>query len=199
MRSKLCMASATATLNRPSTEIFIGGAADESSRLVLGYAQARRRLMAPSGRGVEYFPHYKTAAALALARGVLADGQRLALIGHSWGADAALLVARRLDGEVLLIGVDPVAKPALPLSFLQRRPAAARFVLHVDAVAEAPDRSDRVKAFGYLAGGGVHRAWREADETIETRLNHWNFAGMMAARGAGGKSAEDWLSGGGPA
>jgi hypothetical protein len=98
----------------------------------------------------------------------------------------------------MLIGVDPVAKPALPLSFLRRRPAAARFVLHLDAVAEAPDRSDRVKAFGYLAGGGVHRAWREADETIETRLNHWNFAGMMAAKGAGGRSAEDWLALGGP-
>lgn len=198
MRSKRSMASATATLNRPSTEIYIGGAADESSRLVLGYAQARRQLMAPAGRGVEYFPHYKAVAALELARRVLADGQPLAVIGHSWGADAALLVTRRLEGDVMLIGVDPVAKPALPLSFLRRRPAAARFVLHLDAVAEAPDRSDRVKAFGYLAGGGVHRAWREADETIKTRLNHWNFAGMMAAKGAGGRSAEDWLALGGP-
>jgi len=193
------MASATATLNRPSTEIYIGGAADERSRLVLGYAQARRRLMAPAGRGVQYFPHYRTAAALELAQRMLGGGHTLAMIGHSWGADAALRVARRLEGEVLLIGVDPVAKPALPLSFLQGRPAAARFVLHVDAVAEAPDRSDRVKAFGYLAGGGVHRAWQEADETIATRLNHWNFEGMMAARGAGGRSAEDWLAQGLPA
>ncbi|MFN3609897.1 MAG: hypothetical protein ACK4Y9_12610 [Hyphomonas sp.] len=189
------MASATATPNRPPAELYLGGAADESSRLVLSYALARRLLMEPAGRVVRYFPHYKAAAALELARSVLGDGQTLALIGHSWGADAALSVARRLEGDVVLIGADPVAKPAFPFSFRQGRPAAARFVLHVDAVAAAPDRSDHVKAFGYLAGGGVHRAWREADLTIPTGLNHWNFAGMMRAKGPGGKSAEDWLAG----
>ncbi|MFN4185892.1 MAG: hypothetical protein ACK4M6_14025 [Hyphomonas sp.] len=188
------MASATVTLNRPSAELYIGGAADERSRLVLSYASARRELMEPRGRVVRYFPHYRAMAALELARSVLADGHKLALIGHSWGADAALSVARRLEGEVVLIGADPVAKPALPLSYWQGRPASARFVLHVDAVATAPDRSDHVKTFGYLAGGGVHRAWREADMTIPTQLNHWNFAGMMRARAANGKSAEDWLS-----
>lgn len=161
---------------------------------MLSYATARRQLMEPAGRLVRYFPHYRTMAALDLARSVLGEGQRLALIGHSWGADAALRVARRLEGDVMLIGADPVAKPSLPLSYWQGRPASARFVLHVDAVAEAPDRSDRVKSFGYLAGGGVHRAWREADVTIPTGLNHWNFAGMMRARGEDGKSAEDWLA-----
>lgn len=198
MRSKHCMASATATLNRQLTELYLGGAADESSRLVLGYTQARRRLMEPARKVVRYFPHYKANAALEMARSLLDDGHRLALIGHSWGADAALRVARRLEAAVLLIGVDPVAKPAFPLSYWQGRPAAARFVLHVDAVAAAPDRSDRVKAFGYLAGGGVHRAWREADQTIQTQLNHWNFSGMMSAKGADGKSAEDWLAQGAP-
>ncbi|PKP81744.1 MAG: hypothetical protein CVT79_08265 [Alphaproteobacteria bacterium HGW-Alphaproteobacteria-18] len=189
------MASATAIPNRPPAELYLGGAADESSRLVLSYAQARRQMMEPSGRVVRYFPHYRTMAALELARSVLADGHRLALIGHSWGADAALRVARQLEGDVVLIGADPVAKPAFPLSFLHGRPASARFVLHVDAVAAAPDRSDHVKAFGYLAGGGVHRAWREADLTIPTGLNHWNFAGMMCAKGPDGISAEDWLAG----
>ncbi|WP_148205834.1 hypothetical protein [Hyphomonas neptunium] len=186
--------SATAIPNRPPAELYLGGAADESSRLVLSYAEARRRLMEPTGRVVRYFPHYKAVAALELARSLLADGKPLALIGHSWGADAALRVARRIDGDVVLIGADPVAKPSLPLSYWQGRPASAQFVVHVDAVAEAPDRSDRVKSFGYLAGGGVHRAWREADVTIPTGLNHWNFAGMMAAKGADGKSAEDWLA-----
>ena len=162
---------------------------------MLSYAEARRQLMERAGRVVRYFPHYKAVAALELARSVSADGQPLALIGHSWGADAALRVARRLEGDVFLIGADPVAKPSLPLSSWQGRPASARFVVHVDAVAAAPDRSDRVKSFGYLAGGGVHRAWREADVTIPTGLNHWNFAGMMAAKGPDGKSAEDWLAG----
>ncbi len=178
----------------PPTEIYIGGAADESSRLVLGYADARRQLMEPQGRLVRYFPHYRTPEALALALHALEEGRRLALVGHSWGADGALRVARRLEGDVLLIGADPVAKPALPLSFWQSRPAAARIMVHVDAVATSRDRSDHVKAFGYLAGGGVHRAWRDADATIHTTLNHWNFAGMMTARNGNGKSAEDWLA-----
>ncbi|MBA4225126.1 MAG: hypothetical protein C0456_00720 [Hyphomonas sp.] len=188
------MASATATLNRPPAELYIGGAADEASRLVLGYSQARRRLLEPKGWQVRYFPHYRIPEALDFARAMAGEGRPLGLIGHSWGADGALRVARRLEGEVLLIGADPVAKPALPLALWQGRPEAARILVHVDAVAEAPDRSDRVKTVGYLTGGGVHRAWREADHRIATRLNHWNFAGMMAAKGPDGRSAEDWLA-----
>lgn len=188
------MASATATLNKPPAELYIGGAADEASRLVLGYAQARRRLLEPKGLQVRYFPHYRIPEALTFARAMAGDGRPLALIGHSWGADGALRVARRMDRDVLLIGADPVAKPALPLALWQARPEAARIMVHVDAAAEAPDRSDHVKAMGYLTGGGVHRAWRQADYTIPTRLNHWNFAGMMAAKGADGRSAEDWLA-----
>lgn len=187
------MVSATAIPNRPPAELYIGGAADESSRLVLSYADKRRRLMEPRGRVIRYYPHYQSQAVYERARRVLEEARPLVLIGHSWGADAALRVARRLEGRVILIGADPVAKPALPFTYFQGRPAAAQFMLHVDAVAETPDRSDHVKRFGYLAGGGVHRAWREADRTILTRLNHWNFAGMMAARGADGMSAEDFL------
>lgn len=188
------MVSATAIPNRPPAELYIGGAADEASRLVMSYAQARRRLLEPRGWEIRYCPHYRIPQALDFARDMAGEGRPLALIGHSWGADAALRIARRLDREVLLIGADPVAKPALPPALWQARPAAAQIMVHVDAVAEARDRSDHVKTMGYLAGGGVHRAWREADHTILTRLNHWNFAGMMAAKGADGRSAEDWLA-----
>lgn len=188
------MVSATAIPNRPPAELYIGGAADEASRLVLGYCEARRRVLAPKGWEVRYFPHYRIPEALGFARAMVGEGRPLGLIGHSWGADGALQVARRLQTDVLLIGADPVAKPALPPALWQGRPEAARTLVHVDAVAEAPDRSDRVKTVGYLAGGGVHRAWREADHRIATRLNHWNFAGMMAAKGPDGRSAEDWLA-----
>lgn len=174
--------------------MYFGGAADESSRLVLGYSEARRRQFEPAGRLVRYFAHYQLPAALRFAAEAAGDGRALILIGHSWGADAALRLARRLDGPALLIGADPVAKPAPPFSFWQARPDAARFILHVDAIADAPDRSDRVKAVGYWTGGGVPRAYREADARIATRLNHWNFAGMMTAKGEDGKSAEDWLA-----
>lgn len=188
------MVSATAIPNRPPAELYIGGAADEASRLVLGYSEARRRLLEPKGWQVRYFPHYRIPEALAFARAMAGEGRPLGLIGHSWGADGALRLARRLETDVLLIGADPVAKPALPLALWQGRPEAARTLVHVDAVAETRDRSDHVKTMGYLAGGGVHRAWREADHIIPTRLNHWNFAGMMAAKGPDGRSAEDWLA-----
>lgn len=194
MQSKRSMASATATPNRPPAELYIGGAADEASRLVLGYSQARRRSLEPKGWQVRYFPHYRVPEALAFARAMAGESRPLALIGHSWGADGALRVARQLEADVLLIGADPVAKPALPLALWQARPAAARIMVHVDAVAETPDRSDHVKTVGYLTGGGIHRAWRQADHTIPTRLNHWNFSGMMAAKGPDGRSAEDWLA-----
>lgn len=161
---------------------------------MLSYAEARRKLVEPQGRFVRYFPHYRIPGALDMARRVLSEGRPLALIGHSWGADGALRVARRLERDVLLIGADPVAKPAPPFAFWQPRPAAVTFMLHVDAVAEARDRSDHVKTVGYLTGGGVHRAWRQADQTIIAPLNHWNFAGMMKARGADGRSAEDLLA-----
>ncbi|MFN4024212.1 MAG: hypothetical protein ACK4MQ_05235 [Hyphomonas sp.] len=188
------MASATVTPNRPPAELYFGGAADESSRLVLGYCEARRRIAEPSGRLVRYFPHYQLPAAARFAAEAQGDGRPLILIGHSWGADAALRLARRLARPALLVGADPVAKPAPPFNFWQGRPDTARFILHVDAAAEAPDRSDRVKAVGYWTGGGVPRAYREADARISTRLNHWNFAGMMVARGEDGRSAEDWLA-----
>jgi hypothetical protein len=93
-----------------------------------------------------------------------------------------------------MVGADPVAKPVTRITARDGRPASAIRVVHVDADPLAYDRSDYVKAAGFLTGGGVPRAFRSADARIETQLNHWNFAGMMKARGADGLSAEDWLA-----
>jgi len=185
------MASATATRSKPPAEIYIGGAGDESSRLVFSYAQTRRERIAES-RLVYYLPHWKITAAANLVRELAEKGHPLALIGHSWGADTVLRAAR-VAGSAFVIGADPVAKPVTRLTARDGRPAGAGLVLHVDAVPHAYDRSDYVKAAGFLAGGGVPRAFRSADVCIRTALNHWNFRGMMQAAGADGRSAEDWL------
>lgn len=195
MRSKPSTASATATPNKPLAELYFGGAGDEASRLVLSYARAREAAAPGGARVIRYFPHYQMDAARRFAAGLADDGHALALIGHSWGADTALRVASSLESPVWLIGADPVAKLALPLLAWSDRPAPALGILHIDALAASPDRSDFVKAAGYATGGGVPRAYRQADLCIRTRLNHWNFAGMMAARGEDGVSAEDWLAG----
>lgn len=193
MRSKHSTASDTAILSKPPAEFYFGGAADESSRLVLSYADARRRMKSAEGRIIRYFPHHQLPAALAQAQQVLTGNHRLILIGHSWGADAALRLIRRLRQPVYLIGADPVAKPAPPFAFWQVRPPEAEFILHVHARTLRPDRSDYVKTAGYWTGGGIPKAYLQADARITTALNHWNFEGMMATPGQDGKSAEDWL------
>lgn len=192
MQSKHCMASAIATRNKPPAEIYIGGAGDESSRLVFSYAEARRARIAVA-RLVYYLPHWKITAAANLVRELSEAGHPLALIGHSWGADTALRAARAIDRAAFVIGADPVAKPVTRLTARDGRPAGAGLVMHVDTAPQTYDRSDLVKAAGFLTGGGVPRAFRSADVRIETTLNHWNFRGMMQAAGTDGRSAEDWL------
>lgn len=191
MQSKRSMASAIATRNKPPAEIYIGGAGDESSRLVFSYAETRRARIAEA-RLVYYLPHWKITAASNLVRELAEEGHPLALIGHSWGADTVLRAARAA-GAAFVIGADPVAKPVTRLTAQDGRPPGAGLVMHVDAAPQAYDRSDLVKAAGFLAGGGVPRAFRSADVRIDTALNHWNFRGMMQAAGTDGRSAEDWL------
>lgn len=187
------MVSVIAIPSRPPAEIFIGGAGDEHSRLVLSYAEARRARLRTQ-RPVHYLPHWNLAAAGKLAAELVRAGHPVAIIGHSWGADTAVQTLRRLDdARVFLIGADPVAKPATRLTARDARSPAASFVVHIDAAPAAYDRSDLVKAAGFLTGGGVPRTFRNADAWIGTQLNHWNFAGMMKAAGADGLSAEDWL------
>jgi hypothetical protein len=193
MPSKPSTASAIAIRNKPPAEIYIGGAGDESSRLVLCYADWRRDKMG-AHRRVEYLPHWKITAAKTLAAELVAGGHPLALIGHSWGADTVLRAAHALTSPAFILGVDPVAKPVSRLTARDGRPAAAALVMHVDAVPGAYDRSDLVKAAGFMAGGGTPRAFRFADTRIDTALNHWNFTGMMRARGPDGLTAEDWLA-----
>jgi hypothetical protein len=190
--SKPSTVSATAIPNKPLAELYIGGAGDEVSRIVLSYARARA---AGGGRTVGYFPHYAYAGARRAALDLAGAGHRLALIGHSWGADTVLRVAGALEGGTFwLVGADPVAKPVLPFLATPDGAGAARAILHITARAAAPDRSDFVRAAGYLTGGGVPRAFRQSGAQIRTRLNHWNFEGMMRAPGEDGRSAEDWLA-----
>lgn len=145
-------------------------------------------------RDVHYLPHWKITAAGWLARELSEHGHPVALIGHSWGGDTVLRAAQAVKAGLFLIGVDPVAKPVTRMTARDGRPASAAQVLHVDAAPSAYDRSDLVKAAGFLTGGGVPRAFRTADAHILTALNHWNFRGMMQTPGPDEKTAEDWLA-----
>lgn len=188
------MASAIATTDKSLAEIYFGGAGDEASGLVMTYADRRYQLLAHTGRPVLYFAHYRFQAAYLAAKGLREAGHPIALIGHSWGSDAALRLAGALGAPVLLIAADPVAKPGSILALQHPRPDTGSLVLHVGADPHRPDTSDRVRQVGHWVSGGLARAWQEADIVIRTALNHWNFSGMMQARGTDGRTAEDWLS-----
>ena len=199
MRSKPSMASGIVIPNRPEpsgrsvAEIYIGGAADGQSRIVASFVEARQRLLLDSGnrhgRTAAWFAHYDVDGATAHCMAALSRGDDIALVGHSWGSDAALRVAHQLNGTIgLLAGVDPVMRPGSAFSRTSRRPENAALIVHVDASPRRLDRSDIVKATGVVLGGGVADAYRRADIVIRTQLNHWAFADMMAAPGLDGVS-----------
>ena len=196
------MASATVIPNRPEpsgrsvAEIYIGGAADGQSRIVASFVKARQRLLLDSGnrhgRTAAWFAHYDIDGTTAHCMAALSRGDDIALVGHSWGSDAALRVAHQLNGKIgLLAGVDPVMRPGSVFSRASRRPDNAALLVHVDASPRQLDRSDIVKATGIVLGGGVADAYRSADVTIRTELNHWAFADMMAAPGLDGVSLSE--------
>ena len=202
MRSKPSMASGIVIPNRPQpsgpgvAEIYIGGAADGQSRIVASFVTARQRLMYESGnrhgRTAAWFAHYDVDGATAHCLAALSRGDDIALVGHSWGSDAALRVAHQLNGRIgLLAGVDPVMRPGSVFSRASRRPTNAALVVHVDARPRRIDQSDIVKATGVVLGGGLADAYRSADVMIRTELNHWAFADMMAAPGLDGVSLNE--------
>ena len=202
MQSKPSMASGIVIPNRsePSgrsvAETYIGGAADGQSRIVASFVTARQRLLLEGGnrhgRTAAWFAHYDVDGAAAHCMAAMSRGDDIALVGHSWGSDAALRVAHQLNGTIgLLAGVDPVMRPGSVFSRASRRPDNAALVVHVDASPRRLDRSDIVKATGVVLGGGVADAYRSADVTIRTELNHWAFADMMAAPGLDGVSLNE--------
>ena len=202
MQSKPFMASGIVIPNRPQpsgpgvAEIYIGGAADGQSRIVASFVTARQRLMYESGnrhgRTATWFAHYDVDGATAHCLAALSRGDDIALVGHSWGSDAALRVAHQVNGRIgLLAGVDPVMRPGGAFSQASRRPNNAALVVHVDARPRRIDQSDIVKATGIVLGGGLADAYRSADLMIRTELNHWAFADMMAAPGLDGVSLNE--------
>ncbi len=197
-RSKHSTALATVTLNRPDgspapiSELLFGGAGDNRSQIVGSYAARRSNSVT---HPVHYFTQNAHTEALACARQQAAAGHRLVFIAHSWGCDTALKVARRFGEPIdLLIGADPVAKPGLVSPLLNPRPPNIKRLIHVDALPDWQDRSDFVKALGWLIGGGIPRAYRQADATITLRACHAAFHTMMTTSAPGERSAEDWIN-----
>ena len=187
------MASATATPNSAVTEIYIGGAGDTRTRLVASFAEMRAHKLAHTKREAHYFPHFASRRAEQLARRHAAAGRQVILIGHSWGGDTALRLARRLAPMriPLLVCADPVPKSRLNPP---PRPENADHVIFIDARPTHPNRSDNIKGFGQWVCGTLKQRLAGAHTSIVADLNHFSFSQMMVAPCDDGLSALDRIN-----
>lgn len=106
--------------------------------------------------------HYESRTMRDIVKLYAAKGHSVALIGHSWGGDAAVnLVARRLDTPIdLLISLDPVSRKGAPRAKL---PNVAHWLnIHIDY-----SRSTWLDIPNLVARiGGPWEAASRADENI---------------------------------
>lgn len=174
------------------TDIYIGGGGDGKTEIVHDYED---NLRAQEGRTTAYFQHNQLDAAIAFANERIADGDTINIIGHSWGSDTAVQLARAIDGEggkvELLVGIDPVSKPGPDWFGGTDRPDNVDTVVTVQADGRNLGRNQIIEGFGELVGGGVPNAFNDADVNIEVDADHADFNGIYGAEGEDGLSARE--------
>ena len=167
--------------DRSMAIIFIGGGADQKSRIVDRYREdafntAHNWLSPPTfawddARGVEAF-----------IRG-LPLGTRVRLVGHSYGGDTAAQVAARL-GQAgrpvdMLVTIDPVGRGTSE-AFFERVRDGARLWINVNATGGGSlDRSNMIAGFG---GSWEFAPMGYAHEFLTAPVSHANLGGLMNAR-----------------
>ncbi len=166
---------------------LVGGMGDATFAAVRSLQE-----MLPPGRS-EYFSHLDDGRLLraAMAR---PPGQKLVLVGHSWGGEMAARVTIRLARAgrpvALLVTVDPV-KRVLTQRFLKElRAAAPKWVNILATGGDALERSNVIAAIGGPWGGKPEPL---ADAFIAAPYAHREFAGLLGFRPAGGRSGWDWV------
>jgi hypothetical protein len=172
------------------TDIFIGGLGDYESGPVTDYKDA---LPSTSGRTVAYFRQNQVKEAIAFANANLHNGQALNIIAHSWGADAAVRVAKGVDGKVdNLVGIDPVGKPFKKLiGKCGSRPENVANVVTVYGQPSRRDTSDTGETVGKVVGGQPKAFKKQADITIRVDAHHTEFKNMLERKGPDGRSAKN--------
>jgi pimeloyl-ACP methyl ester carboxylesterase len=173
-------------------EIFIGGGGDDLAFLNLGVvADYARRYAAETGRRVLYVPNARIRTVRDAIRAAARAGERVSLIGHSWGGPdawrAAAWAARDGLPVARLITLDPVGGP-LPRRFEAPLPAPW---LNVEAQPSTPDRSDWLTSLRPYARKPSPLPVALATRHVALDLNHRDVAGMMRLSGA-----RRWLDGG---
>ena len=101
-----------------SLVIFIGGAMDDIYRPLYNGVFVPYRLRYVNYQDIAYATHASVDLAIAAIKYWHGAGQKIALVGHSWGGKSALKIARRLEQKTpikidLLITLDPVSRRIL--------------------------------------------------------------------------------------
>jgi hypothetical protein len=176
----------------PSCTVFVGGAGDKAFTHIVErelHDEFARWLKSQSGdHKALYFGQgqkKKIKARLRFERSIKKTS--LIVVGHSWGADTAVDIARYLDAQEmgwninLLVTLDPVSRSGPPKS----RPGVD-FWLNVDAKAKKASFNDRVAKIGGNWGKKVEGL---VDEFYATEFDHADVVSMMRFAPSGKNSA----------
>jgi uncharacterized protein RhaS with RHS repeats len=179
------------------TDIYIGGVADKSSKIVQSYAAAQKEA---GDRTVGYFSHGDKAGVVAFAKQNSVNGEPLNIIGHSFGAATAVSATKELAAGGItvdnLVGVDGVRKAFQP-GGLGDAGSNVGNVIAVNATGGG-STGDFVEGLGKALGrvtaaGGTPSAFTSsnADIYISADVNHEDFAGALNTAGSDGISARN--------
>ena len=157
-------------------DIFIGGAADDSSQIVQRYAAWYKGAVAP--RDVAYFEWTDWDWSYNIdnyIKKIRKDHERyvpINIIGHSYGGDAAIEIAAAYGGLETLITIDPVGLNENP----ELGKGTSRTWINVYSNPDTWDFSD------YVAHAGGHYGsdtTAYADYSYGLNAHHFDFDKMM--------------------
>lgn len=163
--------------------IFIGGGNDRGSEIVKDYSDSYRAATRGRGREVFYFRKGQVSQIVEAIERASRAGQRITIIGHSWGGDAAFRAASKSGKPVdNVVTIEPVGKLAQPD---MARPANVANWRNVDAVPDRPNLSDAIERLGKLGAKlfGAEIPVHEADETVRITAHHEDFPTAMELGG----------------
>jgi hypothetical protein len=148
--------------------VFIGGAMDEIYRPLLNGVFIPYRLKQADHQDVCYATHASSKPVVALVKRWSDAGQKICLVGHSWGGNTVLRVAKKISPEIkvsLLITLDPVSRRLFRRQ--QKKPDSVNqwINVHVDYGLASMEYSNMIARMG-----GYWGACRYADKNI--RLSH---------------------------
>jgi pimeloyl-ACP methyl ester carboxylesterase len=172
-------------LSASSYDIFVGGGGDDLSGLGLGVVRrAAARHAARTGRPVLYLPNARPGRLRRAIRAAAERGERLSLVGHSWGGvdayEAAVAALRQGLPVASLVTLDPV-------SGLLRRPApwpGGAFWLNVTLRPSRRDYTDWLTRLWPFACTPSRLPLAAADRDVVLDLHHWDVEGMLGLSGA---------------